>query len=122
MADSTPDLATLARAAKATMTEPWAVEPRANANHDWEPQYGYDVRGIEQPDIRGMFAHRAVAEFVAAANPDAILALLAERDALKAIAFPGTCTHDWEYFNSGGGHPQMRWRTCTKCQTKHWLS
>lgn len=61
----------------------WHVVARGGANREWDPQIGYDVDGIEEPDVRGQFAHRAVAEFIAHSRED-VLALYTEVERLRA--------------------------------------
>ena len=98
----TPDLAELRRLAEAATPGPWSTAAF---------QLVIDV--AQRIDV-GMCGHRDDAAFIAAANPDVVLALLAERDALAAKIERVRALHFGEYvededqnrcFECGDDHP-----------------
>ena len=87
----TPDLAELRRLAEAATPGPWEAFGAVDGRRG-ERWLGVttDMRAIESARAGDVFAAqnctRQDALFIAAANPAAVLALLAERDALAAAA------------------------------------
>jgi hypothetical protein len=80
----TVDVRALRAAAAEATPGPWSTISRGGNGGTSDYAFGWDVEGPPEPHVRGQFANRADAAYIAAFHPATALALLDRLEALEA--------------------------------------